>query len=767
MSAASLEFLHDAVVQQLGLHIESTAFLDYCRFSESPLWALQRQYYARQGVNAARRSRRAAHHAETPLLADSYADVIVAYWEDALLTGQLDDGEPVYLLELGAGSGVFTHLLLKAIETKIAHSALHELRWVILAADMVQTNLDHIRRHPHLQPWFDTGRLDTICLDVEAAGTGGISAGGISLSCLANPLVAVANGLFGTLTQDLLHVHYGKVLEARVALGRCLLPETDEAPHDEFSRKLHRLDNPFGDIELNYTWVAADDPQWLHPECRRLLPGYVERLDSCSLLVPTGALNCLRYLLDISAGRCLLLGLDYGHVREQDLRMQSAPQLFAHGDFTLPVNHHLIQRHARELGALTWASQPRDNNGLVNMALLFATETRAFGNTETRVVTRLLDTAQEDYLYLRNALAASPPMALPPQALLSLVKTAHCDPLLLAALYPALRDAFAQIGTHERRHWCEVLARALDLYLPDGADSTELFRLGLLALDLNDWGLALDVFTLLHDRHPADAAVVHNLAIATLHTGSTTTALRMLELAIADTVEVDAAVLEAAQAVERRCATTPWYVPAVAEHGTLLLRPLCAIDAPAFYHQYRDPAIAMLARLQNFDGVDAVAQWIEEEAAHVDKATYGAFHRRHGFVGIVSFRFDAGKGYFHFWIGTDYQNAGLGQQAALLACQQARAMGLHTFYTSVYRDNRRSIHALERCGFALLPLAAEEPDEDLLFYRHALAPQNHADAPATETIRKELTQFLRAIDSPIQLKPTQMSAMVSTNPYER
>jgi RimJ/RimL family protein N-acetyltransferase len=754
MSAATVEFEHDAVVQQLGLHIESTAPLDYCRFSESPLWALQRQYYTRRGVNAARRLQRAAHHAETPLLADSYADVILAYWEDALLTGQLDASKPVHVLELGAGGGAFTHLLLQSLSEKIAHSPLQDLGWSLLAADMVQTNLDHIQSHPKLQAWLDCGRLDTVCLDVEATAPGIVSGGGVRLDALDNPLVAVTNGLFGVLTQDLLQIHYGKLLEAHVALGRRAVPDDDDEPRDEFSRKLHRLDNPFAGIELNYTWMPADNPHWLHPDCRHLLPEYLNRLDSCSLLVPTGALSCLRYLLGVSAGRCLVLGLDYGHVQEQDLRMQSAPQLFAHGDFTLPVNRHLLHRHVQTLGGLAWASTQRDNNGPVTTALLFAADIEVFGNTEARIAERLLGTGPDDYLYLRNALTALSPPSLPPQALLSLLKMSHCDPMLLSALYPALKDAFLHIGVHERQQWCLVLQEALGKHLPDGADSTELFQLGLLALDLNDWGCALDVFVLLSERHPNDTTIAHNLALALLYTGRTNDAVHMLEQGTPteetqDAEDANEPLLTAAREIAQHCAALPWYTPAQAEQDDLLLRPLCRLDAPALYYQYRDPAIAILTRLPTFDSIEGAAQWIEEDAGTPDKAIYGVFHRACGFIGVTSFRFVDGKGYFYFWIGSDFQNVGLGQQAAQLACRQAAALGLHTFYTSVYRDNRRSIHALERCGFEQLMLQAEEPDEDLLFYRRKLVREHN---PGPVDIRQELTEFLRTIASPIQLK---------------
>ena len=39
-----------------------------------------------------------------PLIADSYANVIVRFIRDVVASGRFDPGEPFYVVELGAGS---------------------------------------------------------------------------------------------------------------------------------------------------------------------------------------------------------------------------------------------------------------------------------------------------------------------------------------------------------------------------------------------------------------------------------------------------------------------------------------------------------------------------------------------------------------------------------------------------------------------------------------------------------------------------------------
>ena len=77
-------------------------------FSESSLWELQQNYFAQRGVNAWRSGQVPHYVSSNPRLANSYAEIVIALWQDQQrLAFGTEPGEPIYIVELGAGSGRF------------------------------------------------------------------------------------------------------------------------------------------------------------------------------------------------------------------------------------------------------------------------------------------------------------------------------------------------------------------------------------------------------------------------------------------------------------------------------------------------------------------------------------------------------------------------------------------------------------------------------------------------------------------------------------
>ncbi len=82
-------------------------------FSRSPLWALQERYFAESGIEAWRQGAVPHYITSNPTLANSYAEIIFAARRDQERLGP--GKEPVYVCELGAGSGRFAFHFLKRL----------------------------------------------------------------------------------------------------------------------------------------------------------------------------------------------------------------------------------------------------------------------------------------------------------------------------------------------------------------------------------------------------------------------------------------------------------------------------------------------------------------------------------------------------------------------------------------------------------------------------------------------------------------------------
>src|SRR4051794_10758266 len=81
--------------------------------SESIVWRLQRTFYGDQGIDAWSPGRVPQGATTSPILARAYARVVLGFWRDIAPT--LDPGQPMYLVELGAGSGRFAYRFLRTL----------------------------------------------------------------------------------------------------------------------------------------------------------------------------------------------------------------------------------------------------------------------------------------------------------------------------------------------------------------------------------------------------------------------------------------------------------------------------------------------------------------------------------------------------------------------------------------------------------------------------------------------------------------------------
>ncbi len=104
--------------------------------SRSVLWRLQREWFDRNGADAWRRGVVPYHVTTNPVIASAYVDVVVGYWRDLAesrneVTPPLDPEAPVYVVELGGGSGRFTfHFLRRLAAIRSLCLSLPRVRYV-------------------------------------------------------------------------------------------------------------------------------------------------------------------------------------------------------------------------------------------------------------------------------------------------------------------------------------------------------------------------------------------------------------------------------------------------------------------------------------------------------------------------------------------------------------------------------------------------------------------------------------------------------------
>src|SRR5215470_1950948 len=78
--------------------------------SESVIWRLQREFYLQRGIKAWTEDRIPQFITNNPFIAEIYARLVFHFLADC---GDISEGNPLRILELGAGVGKFSYLFLR------------------------------------------------------------------------------------------------------------------------------------------------------------------------------------------------------------------------------------------------------------------------------------------------------------------------------------------------------------------------------------------------------------------------------------------------------------------------------------------------------------------------------------------------------------------------------------------------------------------------------------------------------------------------------
>src|ERR1043165_51792 len=138
---------------------EQAVFLEQRQpFSSCLIWRLQQDYFREAGIEAWRQGRVPHYITSNPTVARSYAELVFGVFRDRARAGA--SGEPIYLLELGAGSGRLAFHFLKELTRLCAQAPFEAPRFCYILSDLAPKNLAFWSAHPKLQPFVQAGQVD-------------------------------------------------------------------------------------------------------------------------------------------------------------------------------------------------------------------------------------------------------------------------------------------------------------------------------------------------------------------------------------------------------------------------------------------------------------------------------------------------------------------------------------------------------------------------------------------------------------------------------
>jgi tetratricopeptide (TPR) repeat protein len=306
------------------------------RLSQSLLWQLQRRYFTRQGIDAWRQGIVPQYITSNPITAYAYAQVVTGFLRDCRAANRpFDASQPLYLIELGAGSGRFAYHFLNSFRPPGTQAAGQPLSICYVMTDLAERTVDYWRSQPDLQPFVEAGQLDFACFDAEQPRALTLLHSGQRLSpdTLTNPLVLIANYFFDSIARDSFTIEGGQLFENLVSLSTPQ-PVTD-------------LDQPglLDQIDIAYRPNPASGDYYAEPEFNQILQRYQASLPDTTFLFPVMAMRCLNYFNQPTERPLLVLTGDKGHTDATALVDLNVPWLHRHGSFSMMVNYHALSQY--------------------------------------------------------------------------------------------------------------------------------------------------------------------------------------------------------------------------------------------------------------------------------------------------------------------------------------------------------------------------------------------------------------------------------------
>ena len=311
----------------------------------------------------------------------------------------VDLTQPVYIVELGSGSGRFAYNFLKQFFESYSHSALKHIPITYVMTDLAQQNLDFWQAHPFLQPFVAQGILDFARFDIEQDRAFTLAHRGENLcaATLKNPLIVIANYFFDSIPHDIFRIEDGELYETLVTLTA-----SDKNANITDSSSLNEVNITYTDVATTTTGYYDD------PTMNQVLQQYQTQLGNTNLLFPNVGLQRLNTLRQLSGDRLLVLSVDKGHTRLRELEGRGNPKpsvhgTFLNGAFSVTVNYHAIAQYTQIQGGQSLMPEHL-RRSIAVCGFLFGSSSLDYVETYHAYQSAILHASPDDFFALKKAI---------------------------------------------------------------------------------------------------------------------------------------------------------------------------------------------------------------------------------------------------------------------------------------------------------------------------------------------------------------------------
>lgn len=481
------------------------------RLSKSMLWGLQTAAYCEFGPEAWGTKSVPFYITSNPYIARQYAYVVLGYLRDCFAENAptpIDESEPIYIVDLGAGTGRFAYLFLKTFLMIQRVLRKENLKICYIMTDIAKTNIEAWKNHPFLQVFLNEGVLDFArYYHEERVPKLNLihSKKSLTPENVVNPMIVIGNYFFDTIPQDLFIVKEGKLHEGRIHLWMNKSNTTETlSPTDP--AVIQHLNHSF-EYELIH---PLQDYYTEFPELNKILRLYASRFENIPFQFPVGAFQTIRFFQELSRNRLLLLAGDQGRVSDDQVK-KSEFLLSKHDSFSLSVNYHAIAtffRHCGGTSILTTYPEPL----FVVIAALLGGEKEHFPETLLAFRTHIDYFEPKDYYKIVHN---SEKEWLEPtlESILLILKLGDWDPVNFNHFFERIRQLLPKASLDEKERLVQVIYNIWDRFYPvSSLEGAFVMNLGVLLFDLEHYQEAIAFFQRALDLNYENEQVYSNIA---------------------------------------------------------------------------------------------------------------------------------------------------------------------------------------------------------------------------------------------------------------
>ncbi|HYU34400.1 MAG TPA: SAM-dependent methyltransferase [Thermoanaerobaculia bacterium] len=429
-------------------------------FSRCGVWRSHRDFFLSEGIEAWN-GRVPFYITSNPYLAHAYATIILRFLED-LQAGDPGEG-PVYVLELGAGTGAFSYQVIRCLMELTESCPMLAADLCYVMSDISERNVAFWQSHPMFAPFLQQGVLDFALFDIESSSRLELKVSERVVertpeSPSAGPLIVIANYVFDAVPPDFFRVADGRLVEVLVP-DSLALPPNDSANE---SLEIARIE---GSRESEVEGLRYEP----EPVDRVLREQAAAGIDG-GFLFPSIALQCLARLQQTVSPEILLLVADKGTLNPAATPEPSRLTLGLHGgSASTLLDFQALERFARGQGGDAYACK---TEGIVTG--IYSLEVPFVELPETRLaIAQFLGAFNPGHIYdvVRYCRETRPAARL--ETLVAVLELTLWDPVVFDQFFDVLLASLPYASSYGLEKLTENLHRVVDnfFYLPSASDT--------------------------------------------------------------------------------------------------------------------------------------------------------------------------------------------------------------------------------------------------------------------------------------------------------